>query len=516
MSASTAAVACGNGGTAAAVLDILRAGGNAVDGAVAGFFAACVHEPVLASLGGGGFALCRMDGASPVLLDFFAHTPRTPRRARELDFESVTVDFGNAAQEFHIGLGAMAAPGAVRGMFALHRRFGRMPLAELAAPALDAIRRRPPLCPLQARILRVVEPIYMGRVSARRLFASLADPSRVVGEGESPDLAELGAFIDVLVHEGEDLFHRGEVASLVENLCRDRGGSLGRDDLARYDAEWRRPLAATFRDTRVWLNPPPAASGALLAFALALLEQRQVLANDVDSYLELAAVMDLTHEARLATLTRGERCPALDALLDAEHVADCLRRLEGFVGTWRGTTHLSVADASGNIVALSVSNGEGCGEVIPGTGIMFNNMLGEEDLNPGGFHRLPADVRMSSMMAPTLVEWRDGRQVVLGSGGSNRIRSAILQVLVQLVDRRRSLTDAVTAPRIHVEEDCLSVERGVGEAVLEALAGRWQRRNVFDQPNFYFGGVHGVVTGPGQLAGAGDPRRAGVFMSVKD
>ncbi|MCZ7601100.1 MAG: gamma-glutamyltransferase [Gammaproteobacteria bacterium] len=203
------------------------------------------------------------------------------------------------------------------------------------------------------------------------------------------------------MHEGEDLFHRGEVASLVENLCRDRGGSLGRDDLARYDAEWRRPLAATFRDSRVWLNPPPAASGVLLAFALALLDRRPALTDDVDLYHELAAVVELTHEARLATLAAGQCCPALDALLDAGHLADCLRRMEGFVSAWRGTTHLSVADGSGNLVALSVSNGEGCGEVIPGTGIMFNNMLGEQDLNPGGFHRLPPDVRMSSMMAPT-------------------------------------------------------------------------------------------------------------------
>ncbi|MCZ7601101.1 MAG: gamma-glutamyltransferase [Gammaproteobacteria bacterium] len=89
-------------------------------------------------------------------------------------------------------------------------------------------------------------------------------------------------------------------------------------------------------------------------------------------------------------------------------------------------------------------------------------------------------------------------------------------MLVQLVDRRRALADAVAAPRIHVEDDCLSIERQAGEVVLDALAGRWQRRNVFDQPNFYFGGVHGVMTGPGQLAGAGDPRRAGVFMSMKD
>ena len=119
----------------------------------------------------------------------------------------------------------------------------------------------------------------------------------------------------------------------------------------------------------------------------------------------------------------------------------------------RGTTHISVADAGGNLASLTLSNGEGSSYVLPGSGIMLNNMLGEEDLNPGGFHRLPAGVRLASMMTPTIARLSDGGQIALGSGGSNRIRSAILQVLLNVLEFDMDLEQAVNAPRLHLERD---------------------------------------------------------------
>jgi gamma-glutamyltranspeptidase/glutathione hydrolase len=176
----------------------------------------------------------------------------------------------------------------------------------------------------------------------------------------------------------------------------------------------------------------------------------------------------------------------------------------------RGTTHISVADAAGNIASLTVSNGEGCSYVLPGTGIMLNNMLGEEDLNPGGFHQWKEGSRLASMMSPAVAELADGTRYALGSGGANRIRSAITQVLINLLDFGMSLEQAVAAPRIHLEGDMLSIEAGLGDEAMQALESSAPRTHLWPEKNLFFGGVHAVsVTPAGEFHGAGDPRRGG-------
>ncbi len=514
MKPSRGAVACGHAGTAEAAVEVLRAGGNAVDAAIAAFFTACVYEPVLASLGGGGFAMCRMEGGDARLLDFFTHTPGTRRAASELDFERVTVDFGGATQDFYIGFGSVAVPGAVKGVFELHARFGTMPMSELAAPALEAIRRRPSLCELQARILEVVEPIYVARPSARAMFESPSKPGRALQRGDPLRFDELGAFIDVLVNEGESLFYRGEVAALIESQCRAGGGALSREDMRGYEANWRRPLVSDFRDARISLNPPPSAGGVLIMFGLELLKSRPALADDATFYHELAGVLALTDDAWLKTVDAERPWPLAEELLEPGFVQGYADELKGLARAWRGTTHLGIVDGRGNMVGMTVTNGEGCGEVTPGTGIMFNNMLGEENLNPAGFHQWPVASRMSSMMAPTLIEWPSGRRAMLGSGGSNRIRSAIAQVVVQLVDRRADALAATLAPRIHVENEAISIEGGIEEPLRSRLAERFHEHAMFDGLNFFFGGVHTVEFERGATRGAGDPRRAGEFRQA--
>jgi gamma-glutamyltranspeptidase/glutathione hydrolase len=176
----------------------------------------------------------------------------------------------------------------------------------------------------------------------------------------------------------------------------------------------------------------------------------------------------------------------------------------------RGTTHISVADARGNIASLTASNGEGCAYMLPGTGIMLNNMLGEEDLNPGGFNRWKTGVRLASMMSPAVVEKPDGTRFALGSGGSNRIRSAVTQVLVNLLDYGMAPEQAVSAPRIHLEGDMLSIEPGYVAEALSALETSAPKSHIWPAKNLFFGGVHTVSVQPGGIFdGVGDPRRGG-------
>ena len=167
------------------------------------------------------------------------------------------------------------------------------------------------------------------------------------------------------------------------------------------------------------------------------------------------------------------------------------------------------------MASMTLSNGEGAGYVIPGTGIMLNNMLGEEDINPHGFHRWPEDRRIASMMSPTLVFADDGRRIVTGSGGSNRIRSAILQVLVNLIDFRMEVERAVEEPRIHFESGVLNLEYAREGAIESSLREIVDDLRYWPGKNLFFGGAHSVVSNPsGRLSGRGDSRRGGVSRAV--
>lgn len=509
------AVAAGHPETVAAARVVLEDGGNAFDAAMAAMAAACVTEPVLSSLGGGGFMLARPVDGAPVLYDFFVQTPLTRPDADNCDFFPILCDFGTAQQEFHIGMASMATPGAVRGLFEIARDLGRMPLARVVEPALHLARDGFEMNRLQAYIFNVVGGIYMSTEASRAIFGSKKEPDRLIGGGErmqNPDFADA---LETLSIEGEDLFYRGEMAAQVDLDCRTGGGTLSRADFENYQLVKRKPLEKWYRGTRILTNPPPSNGGILIAFALSLMEEIAVrdLGFGSKDYLEiLAEIMALTNEARIESrLHEVEPREVHDAIFSPDLLA---RYREGILGhpvARRGATHISVVDSEGNAAAMTLSNGEGCGYILPGTGIMLNNMLGEEDINPHGFHRWPTDRRMSSMMAPTVLEQKEGSVTALGSGGSNRIRTAILQVMINLFDFGMNVEDAVYAPRIHFEGGRLNVEKGFDEDIRRAFAAGFDDAKLWEELNLFFGGVHAVrlETPSGRLTGAGDPRRGG-------
>jgi gamma-glutamyltranspeptidase/glutathione hydrolase len=174
------------------------------------------------------------------------------------------------------------------------------------------------------------------------------------------------------------------------------------------------------------------------------------------------------------------------------------------------TTHLSVVDAQGMAIALTTTAGESAGYVVPQTGFIPNNILGEADLNPGGFHREQPGQRLPTMMTPVIV-LRDGQiRLVTGSGGSNRIRSAILQILTNVLDFDMPLQNAVDAPRVHVERGTLQCEDGHDETALDRLEKMGYPLNRWAVRSIYFGGAHSIARGPGgEMAVAGDARRGG-------
>lgn len=511
-------IACGHPVTAHAAEEVLRAGGNAFDAAVAAFCAACVAEPVLASFGGGGFLLARTATGQQLLYDFFAQTPRRPRPQDALDFFPISADFGTARQIFHMGLGSVATPGVARGLFAVHQDLGTLPMQDLVAPAVASAREGVEMNRFQAMIFDIVAPIYTAHAETRATYAGRDGSGSLLRAGEILRQSELADFMEALAREGAEWFYEGEIATAIAELCQAGGGHLVREDLSNYRVARRSPLCLDYRGVSLATNPPPSSGGILIAFALRLMEALDFSVRSADdpSHLhQLARVMDLTNQARIEAALDQANHPHALRLLDVDYLRRYRMELLGRARSSRGTTHISVIDAEGNIASLTASNGEGCGRLIPDTGVMLNNMLGEEDLNPHGFHAWPANQRMTSMMAPSLAVFPDGTSVALGSGGSNRIRTAILQVLVNLIDFGLPIAEAVSRPRIHLEGRRLSIEGGFDESLTGQLRELWPDTEVWSSRNLFFGGVHGVMRqADGLLDGAGDPRRGGVVVHV--
>ena len=268
------AVAAGHPHTAEAAALLLEAGGNAFDAAMAALCTACVVEPVLTSLGGGGFLTARTAAGETRVYDFFVQTPRHKRPLDELEFFPVVADFGTAQQEFHIGMGSLATPGTVRGLFDVHRELGSVPMRRIVEPAVVAAREGVPLNRLQAYIFSIVAPIYLATPRARALYASPEDPRRPYREGEHMRQPELADALESLAIEGDRLFYEGEMAAALVALCERQGGQLQASDLAGYRTCRRNPLRRYYRGARLYLNPPPSSGGLLIAFALAFWKSR--------------------------------------------------------------------------------------------------------------------------------------------------------------------------------------------------------------------------------------------------
>ena len=368
--------------------------------------------------------------------------------------------------------------------------------------------------PFQAYLFRVVFATFTATDACHRIFRSVDDAAALVGEGESLRQPELADTLETLAIEGDGLFYRGEIAAAIANDMH-AGGQITLEDLAGYAVERRAPLTLDYHGVRMHTNPPPSSGGLLIAFGLKLLESIDVKALGFATcrYLDtLVRVIGATAEARVAA--GGDAGLDSGQMLDDAFLARYRDEIAGRAASRHGTTQISVIDADGNLASLTVSNGEGSGYVVPGTGIVMNNMLGEEDLNPGGFQRWTAAHRMTSMMAPTALEWPDSATVALGSGGSNRLRTAILQVLLNLIDFELPVEEAVQAPRVHYENGLLSVEGGFDVDGLGPLLEAFPDHHLWGECNMFFGGAHTVAASKKGMHGAGDPRRGGASLTV--
>src|SRR5947208_2370463 len=488
MAARGGVVAAGHPETARAGADVLGAGGNAVDAGVAAVLASLAAEPLLTGLAAGGHMLVALPGTEPRLLDFFVEAPgrgADPESREEL--VPISVSFGDAVQVFNVGPASVGTYGVPAGLAEAASRFGSLPLTELVAPAVGLARDGVEVNDVQAYVIEILGEIATSTPECAALYAPAG---RLLVEGDTFRNPELADALELLGREGSAPFYTGDVAAAVIEWLEGRGAMLTSADLAAYRVVDRDPVRVAYRGRDVLTNPPPSAGGTLIAYALAMLERMA----DPPTPSRLVEVM---------AATQAERTPEfLEGLYDEGF-------LQRFLASRLGsTTHVSVLDADGGACSVTCSNGEGSGIVVPGTGLHLNNMLGEQDLNPLGFHRHPPGRRMPSMMSPTVVLGEAGPELVLGSGGSNRIRSAIVQAVVNVLDRGMDVVGAVRAPRLHFEDGVVYAEPGIDETDLGSGDRALAR---FRELNLFFGGVHAVARDPatGELTGGGDPRRGG-------
>jgi gamma-glutamyltranspeptidase / glutathione hydrolase len=508
-------VAAGHPLTAEAGANVLREGGNAVDAAIAAVLTSCVTESPLTGLGAGGYMLVHEDGED-VVLDFFVAVPGIDGTVRGAELVPIPVYFTpEVPQVFHIGAASCGVPGTPAGLVAAAERFGSVPLAELAAPAAALARDGVVINAEQAFFLEILAPILTRFEEGAAVYAP---EGRILGAGERFVFTELGDAIERLGADGCDGFYRGEIADAIAGWVRERGGTLGADDLAAYEPIARAPVETPFRGRRVLTNPPPSSGGILIAYSLALLERLGEFGTE-----RIVGAMEAAQAARSEGFLAGLLEEGFASrFLDPDRVAGAAEAVASGIATGRAplhvaddglgsTTHITAVDAAGGCASVTCSNGTGSGVIVPGTGVHVNNMLGEQDLNPHGFHRHDAGVRLPSMMSPTVVLQGDELEAGLGSGGSNRIRSAILQTVVRLLVDADPVAEAVVAPRVHFEDGSVQAEPGIDEAVLERLATRGYEIGRWDALNVFFGGVHAVARDPasGRLSGGGDPRRGG-------
>jgi len=503
-------VAAGNQKTAAAGLEMLQLGGNAFDAAVAAILASFVTESTLTSAAGGGFLLAHTQANENILFDFFSQTPHS-KQAANLNFYPVEINFGDAVQEFHIGLGSMAAPGNIGGVFHVHNKLGRLPFHVVAEPAIHYASKGVEIQDFQHYSATILAPIINASPEMRRIYAP---NGQMLKPGETlfmPDFADTLAY---LIKRGVQEFYQGEIAHQLVRDCQEYGGYLSLKDLTNYQVIERKPLIVDYKNNIFLTNPSPSSGGILIAFALELLAKvdfTNIEFGSIKHLQILKEVMQLTNVARKDRYNTNIYQQDIEqSFLSTEHIELYQQQLTKSVNKWGSTTHISVVDAEGNAASTTTSHGEGCGYVIPGTGIMMNNMLGEEDLNPYGFHQWQENVRISSMMSPTIVLKNNQPEIVLGSGGSNRIRTAILQVISNIIDFKMPVDRAVNSPRIHWENDVLNVEPGF-DVETEMLSSR---TILWNQQNMFFGGVHTAMESQGIITGAGDRRRNGAIASL--
>lgn len=460
-------VAAGHPATADVGVRVLRMGGSAADAAVAAVLAACVSETIFTGLGGGGFATYFEAATGEVsCLDFFCAVPGLDGDLQPGPMRPVRVRFGEVPLPYEIGGASVAVPGVPAGCGAIHARWGRLPWADVVAPAMELARNGVIIPAAHARTLpMLVEAMLLdqGGIAYAPNGSLLPGGEKLYHPGLADALAELAT-------HGPAAFYTGTLGQLMVKTVRADGGNLGPADLARY-AVHELPVTEA----------------------------------------EVAGMTVLGRHDLNQTIATLRGLPGDLASMPPPERAVCVAKaLSGGARDGLGdTTNVTVVDPEGNACVVTTTLGLGAGLWLPGFGIHLNSMLGEGELISG--EPSPGE-RIGSMMCPLVVVSPQGRlQLAVGSAGASRIRSALICTVLGVLVDGLSVPDAVRAPRMHAVDNTIHIEPDFPTPDEKALREAGFDVNRWEDPNHhYFGGVSAV----GMSGASGDPRRDGHAMAA--
>jgi gamma-glutamyltranspeptidase / glutathione hydrolase len=501
---------------------ILERGGNAVDAAVAVAYALAVTHPSAGNLGGGGFMLVRPPGGPSTALDFRETAPLTLTRA---GFDAMQRSGG-------MGPASVGVPGSVAGLELAHDRFGRLPRAEVMAPAIELAQGHT-LYPHQARLLAGSFDALWRDPAARAIF----------GRGRKPLLAgerlvqrDLAATLQRISEHGRDGFYAGPTALALSGLPR---GLISSADLSAYQAKWREPLRFDYHGLTVEVMPPPSAGGVTVAQTLLMLQALQAEGLPHDSAAEMHLFIEASRRAQVerqfavidpdalsAEALAKKRAHWLDpkvwlnsAPVDPEHATPSVSIYPPTSQAGREfehTTHFSVVDAAGMVVSCTTTLSASYGSklVLPGTGVVLNNSLAS--FADTGENQPVGGRRTVSSMAPTLVLDGENPVLVLGTPGGDTIPSTVVQVLRHVVDHGESLSSAVDAPRIHhgFLPDEVRYEPGNAPAP-QVLAELTRRGHRLKKGRASIGDANEILIQNGVAWAYADPRELGLALAAR-
>src|SRR5919108_4140431 len=510
---------------------VLKSGGNAVDAAVAVGFALAVTYPYAGNLGGGGFMLIRMADGRTTFIDFREKAPRKATHDMYLDAS------GNATKDSVLGWRAAGVPGTVRGLELALKKYGTKPWAELLQPAIRLASAGFPISYPQMRSFKAAADGLSQFAESKRIFLK---GGALYDWNENFQQPELARTLERIARHGAKDFYEGETAHILAREMEKNGGLITLDDLRDYQAVERKPLEGDYHGYHILTSPPPSSGGVGILQMLAMLDgtgYEKSRAGSATAYHYLAEVMRRFYADRNEYLGDPDFVKdPITAMLDPAYTrarrdsidpvnatpSDQIRPgLPAGAAEGSDTTHFSIADEQGNVVAVTytLNNGYGSKVTVPGLGFLLNDEMDDFAAKPGTpnlfglvqgeANSIAPGRRPLSSMVPTIV-LRDSKPfLALGAPGGSRIITAVLQVMLNVMDFGMNVQDAVDFPRVHHQwkPDTLGIERGVSPDTIALL--KKAGYNIEESKPIVIARVEAVLLSDGWLQGGHDERGTG-------
>ncbi len=509
-------------------LDVLKKGGNAIDAAIATALVLGVVEPYASGLGGGGMAITYIAKENKCYIIDFQDVG--PGKSRPDSYKAVK---GKVPETKQIGYKAVAVPGELRGLEMLHKKFATMKWADLVAPAIKYAEEGFPAGKTLTEVvtedmLRIDKYPAVAKAWYTRQFYRDGLP---IQPGDKLMNKELAETLKKVAAGGADVFYTGEIAAAIakEFAKPEAGGWITAEDLARYKAVMREPLSGNYRGYNIFGFPPPG-SGLVVMEMLNILEGYDIAKlGPADEFYHIfieAQKLAYADRTRYGGDTDFVDVPVA-RLLDKNYAAELRKRIDlnrasekkpATAGSQESgsTTSFAVIDKDGNMVSITKTLGHfmGAGVVVGGTGIVLNDHMDTFSANPKSRNAPAPDKRVFSSISSTLVVKNGKPFLAVGSPGASRINSTVAEIIVNVIDFKMDLQQAINAARVHNRnEKVTSIEGSTPPEVRAKLEARGHKLQVLRDIDLFFGGAQGVMIRPdGKIHGAADPRRDGIAV----